>query len=92
MYMMLFVLLHSGPKESMLDLTQVCEKTNLNHISLNNKSNFSDFLIIILQVDSLKETRNQYIKLLMEQYVFQMNPVSTEYGLLFTQGGVGTLS
>lgn len=31
-----------------------------------------------MQVDSLKETRNQYIKLLMEQYVFQMNPVSTE--------------
>lgn len=28
----------------------------------------------------------------MEQYVFQMNPVSTEYGLLFTQGGLGTLS
>lgn len=45
-----------------------------------------------MQVDSLKETRNQYIKLLMEQYVFQMNPVSTEYGLLFTQGGLGTLS
>lgn len=34
MYMMLFVLLHSGPKESMLDQTQVCEKTNLNYKSL----------------------------------------------------------
>lgn len=31
-YRVLFVLLHSGPKESMLDLTQVCEKTNLNYI------------------------------------------------------------
>lgn len=35
-------------------------------------------MIIILQVDYLKETRNQYIKLMMEQYVFQMNPVSIE--------------
>lgn len=29
-----FVLLHSGPKESMLDQTKVCEKTNLNYKSL----------------------------------------------------------
>lgn len=62
----------------MLDLTQVCEKTNLN--SLYDKSNlYAWFSEESCRQIPKKQLRYGYIKLMMEQYVCEMNQVSSVF-------------